>query len=75
MNLASDDSRIYFAYFYHSRICPMVNIGKNILESSETNFMNLSPYVFDVNHVAKIRSKLSITVLEKKKQSYQNLKV
>ena len=44
----------------------MVNIGENILESSETNFMNLTPYVFDVNHVAKIRSELFITVLEKK---------
>ena len=28
--------------------------------------MNLQPYVFDVNHVAKIRSGPSITVLEKK---------
>ena len=28
--------------------------------------MNLPPYVFDVDHVAKIRSGLSITVLEKK---------
>ena len=28
--------------------------------------MNLPPYVFDVDHVAIIRSKLSITVLEKK---------
>ena len=45
----------------------MVNIGENILESSETNFMNLPPYVFDVDYVAKIRSGLSITVLEKKK--------
>ena len=44
----------------------MVNIGKNILESSEANFMNLPPYVFDVDYVAKIRSGLSITVLEKK---------
>ena len=44
----------------------MVNIGENILESSKTNFMNLPPYVFDVDYVAKIRSGLSITVLEKK---------
>ena len=28
--------------------------------------MNLSPYVFDVDYVTKIRSELSITVLEKK---------
>ena len=43
----------------------MVKIGKNILESSETNFMNLPPYVLDVDYVAKIRSELSFTVLEK----------
>ena len=45
----------------------MVIIGENILESSETNFMNLPPYVFDVDYVAKIRSELSIGVLQKKK--------
>ena len=45
----------------------MVNIGENILQSSETDFMNLEPYVFDVDQVAKIRSELSTTVLEKKK--------
>ena len=44
----------------------MVNIGENILELSEINFMNFDPYVFDVDHVAEIRSELSITVLEKK---------
>ena len=34
--------------------------------------MNLPPYVFDVDHVAKIRSELSITVLEKKtEQNYR----
>ena len=50
----------------------MVNIGESILESSETNFMNLPPYVFDLDDVAKIRSELSITVLEKKtKQNYR----
>ena len=38
----------------------MVNIGENILESSKANFMNLPPYVFDVDYVAKIRSELSI---------------
>ena len=37
-----------------------------ILESSKSIFMNLQPYVFNVNHVAKIRSGPSITVLEKK---------
>ena len=44
----------------------MVNIGEGILESSETNSMNLPPYVFDVDNVAKMRSKISTTVLEKK---------
>ena len=46
-------------------------IGENNLqsvESSETNFMNLPHYVFDVDYVAKIRSELSITLLEKKLQ-------
>ena len=40
-------------------------MSENILELSETKFMNLPPYVFDVDHVAKIRSRLSITVPEK----------
>ena len=44
----------------------MVNIGENILESSETNFMNLPPQLFDVNHVAKMKFWLSITVPEMK---------
>ena len=35
-------------------------------ESSEVDFMNFEPYVFHVDYVAKIRSGLSITVLEKK---------
>ena len=51
-----------FAYFCHSRLWPMVKI----LESPGTEFMNLMPFVFDVDYVAKIRSWLSITVLEKK---------
>ena len=34
--------------------------------------MNLAPYVFVVDHVAKIKSELSITVLEKKNpQNYR----
>ena len=52
----------------------MVNIGENILESSETDFMNLPPYVCDVDYVEKIRSELSITVLEKKKRTKLPLK-
>ena len=43
----------------------VIKIDENILELSETKFMNLPPYVFDVDHVAKIRSELSITVLKK----------
>ena len=46
----------------------MVNLGENILESPENKFMNLPPYVFDVDHVAKIRFELSITVLKKKNE-------
>ena len=42
----------------------MVNIGENIVESSE--IYDLPPYVFDVDYVTKIRSELSITILEKK---------
>ena len=44
----------------------MVNICENILDASKNIFMNLTPYVFDVDHVAKIRSELFITILEKK---------
>ena len=44
----------------------MVNIGEKSSAIKKT-FMNLAPYVFDVDHVAKIRSELFITVLEKKK--------
>ena len=36
--------------------------------------MNLAQYVFDLDHVAKIRSRLSITVLEKKKSTKLSLK-
>ena len=36
--------------------------------------MSLPPYVFDVDHVAKIRSGLSITVLEKKNSTKLPLK-
>ena len=43
----------------------MIRKGEQIIESSEIKFMNLPPYVLDVDHVAKIRSELSITVLGK----------
>ena len=46
----------------------VIKTGENILESSGTNFMNLPPYVFDVDYVAKIRSELSITVLKNRKK-------
>ena len=52
-------------------------IGENNLqsvESSETNFMNLPHYVFGVDPVAKIRSELSIYVLEKKNEQSYRLK-
>ena len=45
----------------------MINKAEKILESSEIKFVNLPPYFFDVDYVAKIRSELSITVLDKKK--------
>ena len=56
----------FFAYFYHSGIWPVVNISEKILDPSEVKFMNLAPSVLDVDHVAKIISGRSITVLEKK---------
>ena len=64
-------------HMVHMPYTTVIKIGENILESSETKFMNLPPYVFDVDHVAKIRSELSITVLEKKKtkQNYRSKKV
>ena len=65
MNSTSDDCRIFPPIFV-SLIWPMVDIGKQILESLEVKFINSAPYVFDVDHVAKLRSRLSITVLEKK---------
>ena len=58
----SDDSGIFSPMFTIGHI----KIGENILESSETEFMNLPPYVIDVDNIAEIRLELSITVLEKK---------
>ena len=62
MTLVSDDSRILSPTFI-SPIWPMVNIGENILDLSVTNFMNLPPNAFDVDHITEIRSELFITVL------------
>ena len=63
----SDDARVFPPIFitvvYGKH---MVNICENILDASKNIFMNLTPYVFDVDHVAKIRSELIITVLEEK---------
>ena len=55
-----------FAYVYHG---PYTTDKKDekILESSEVKFINLPPHVFDVDHVTDIRSGLSYTVLEIKK--------
>ena len=61
----------YFRLFYHSHIMPMVNKGENILKSPKTKSMNLPPYVFELHHAAKIRSKLSFTVLEKNEQNHR----
>ena len=63
MKLVSDESSAmtveYFRlYFYYSRMWPMVNIVRKILESLDTNFMNSPLNVFDVDHVAIIRSEL-----------------
>ena len=69
MKLVSDKSRIFSPMFTIGHI-GLIKVGEGILESSETNFMNLPPYAFDVDHVAKIRSELSTTVLEKKEQNY-----
>ena len=62
MNLVSDDSRIFSPIL----ITVVYGLGQNIQGSSETKFMNLPPYIFDVDYVAKIRFWPSITVLEKK---------
>ena len=50
----------------HKPYTTMIKIYENTLESSETKFMNLPPYVFDVTNVAKIRSEQSFTVIKKK---------
>ena len=77
MKLVCDNSRIFSPMFTigHIRLyTTVIKIGENILESSKTKFMNLPPYVFDVDHVAKIRSELSITILEKKTERNYRLK-
>ena len=61
MNLAFNDSRIFSPMF-----TTVIKIGGNILESSETKLMNSPTYVFNVDHVAKMRSELSFTILDKK---------
>ena len=60
MKMFSDVFRTFSSIFI-----TVVYIGENIPESSKTNFKSLPLYVFDVDHVAKIRSELSITVVEK----------
>ena len=56
----------FFVHVYHRPHTTVMKIGDKILESPEVKFMNLAPYVFDEDLVAKIRSGLSITILEKK---------
>ena len=74
MKLVSDDSRI-FSPIHHRPYTNVIKIGENILESSENKFMNLLPYVFDVDYAAKIRSELSVTVLEKKRSKLSLVKM
>ena len=57
----------FFDFVYHCPYTTVIKIGKIVLESSEVNFVSLAALVFDVDHVAKIRSGLSIIVLKKKK--------
>ena len=52
---------------YESYNTTVIKIGEKNPESSEVKYIDLAPYVFDVDHVATIRSELFITVLEKKK--------
>ena len=66
MKFVFDDSNLV-AYIYYRQYMTVIRIGEIILESSETKFIDLPPYVFDVDHVAKIRSELSTSVLEKTK--------
>ena len=61
MKFAFDDSRIFSPMF-----TTVIKIGGNILESSETKLMNSPTYVFNVDHVAKMRSELSYIILDKK---------
>ena len=61
-------------YGYYRSYTTVMKTGETILESSVVKFIDLPPYVFDVDHVAKIRSGLSITVLEKKNQQNYRLK-
>ena len=74
MTLVSDDSRI-FSPVYQRPYTTVVKIGENTLELSKTKFMDLPPYVFDVDYIAEIRSELYIAVLEKKKNKIDAEKV
>ena len=63
-----------FFGLFHSRMQPKINMSEKVLESLEVKFMDLSPYVLDVDHLAKITSWLSITFLEKKTLQNHRLK-
>ena len=54
--------------------CPDLVTSYLGIESSDASFTNFELYVFDVDHVAKIRSELSITILEKKTEQNYRLK-
>ena len=55
MKFVSNDSRIFSPVFI-GLYTTVIKIGENIVESSETNFINLPRNVFDVDNITKIRS-------------------
>ena len=71
MNSKSYDSR-FFPLCLPQAMYDCDENRRKILESSEVKFMNLAPYVFE--RVAKIRSGLSISILEKKNSTKLSLK-
>ena len=67
MKLVSDGSIFFLACLTYA-IYDVIKRVEYILASLEANLISLPPYVFDVDHVAKIRSELYITVLDIKKK-------
>ena len=52
----------FVVYVNQRSYTTVIKIDEKIIETSENIFMSLSPYAFDIDHVAKIRFELSITV-------------